>query len=161
MFISDFLTPAWAAGFFGHSGPLSPAAKEYWTQGVQFFGNVVVGTAWFLGTKLFWRQTAPIYKANIETFFTQLNTPVNFAREEGAHTANDDRQSQAIGWLCLAYGAFVVLLAAIPNPLSGRLAFVGCGSLVLLVAWLLLRRPRLAPGRATDSTAHSGHVPPR
>jgi Na+/proline symporter len=145
MFISDFLTPEWAAGFFGHAGPLSASAKEYWTQAVQFFGNVAVGTTWFLGTKFFWQQTAPAYKTDIETFFVQLNTPVNFAQEEGAHNANDDRQSQAIGWLCLAYGAFVVLLAAIPNPLAGRLAFVGCGSLVLLVAWLLLRRPRPLP----------------
>jgi SSS family transporter len=139
LFISDTLTPEWAAQFFGIQRPIDAAAREYWTQGIQFFGNVVVGSAWFLGTKLLWRQTAATYKADIGTFFTNLNTPVDFNREEGAHNANDDRQSQAIGWLCLAYGGFVILLAAIPNPISGRLAFIGCGSLVTLIGWLLVR----------------------
>ena len=145
LFISDVLTPEWAARTFGATGPLSPASREYWTQGIQFFGNVVVGSAWFVSTKLFWRRTAPAYQADIETFFTRLNTPVDFAREEGAHAANDDRQSAAIGWLCLAYGAFVLLLAAIPNPLTGRLAFVGCGGLVTAVGWLLVRQSRNRP----------------
>jgi hypothetical protein len=81
-------------------------------------------------------------------FFTNLNTPVDFNREEGAHNANDDRQSRAIGWLCLAYGGFVLLLAAIPNPITGRLAFIGCGSLVTIIGWLLVRQsgqPKPAP----------------
>jgi SSS family solute:Na+ symporter len=145
LFISDVLTPDWAARTFGAAGPLSPASREYWTQGIQFFGNVLVGSAWFVSTKLFWRRTAPAYQAAIDTFFTRLNTPVDFAREEGAHAANDDRQSAAIGWLCLAYGAFVLLLAAIPNPLAGRLAFIGCGSLVTIIGWLLVRQSRARP----------------
>ena len=142
MFISDYLTPEWAAQCFGVTGHLTASAQEYWTQSIQFFGNVVVGSAWFLGTKLFWHQTAPAYQADIGTFFTNLNTPVDFAREEGAHNANDDRQSHAIGWLCLAYGTFVFLLAAIPNPLTGRLAFLGCGVLVTIVGGLLVRQSR-------------------
>jgi SSS family transporter len=148
MFISDTLTPEWAVQFLGVNQPLDAASREYWTQGIQFFGNVVVGTAWFLGTKLLWRQTAPAYKTDIGVFFTNLNTPVDFNREEGAHNANDDRQSRAIGWLCLAYGGFVLLLAAIPNPITGRLAFIGCGSLVTIIGWLLVRQsgqPKPAP----------------
>ncbi|MDO8544259.1 MAG: hypothetical protein Q7S40_27790 [Opitutaceae bacterium] len=142
MFISDHLTPEWASRFFGVQRPLDAVSREYWTQGIQFFGNVIIGSAWFISTKLFWRQTAPAYKADIETFFVQMNTPVDFAREEGAHNANDERQSAVIGWLCLAYGAFVILLALIPNPPSGRLAFVGCGGLVTCVALLLLHHAR-------------------
>ena len=44
----------------------------------------------------------------------------------------------AVGWLCVAYGGFVLLLALIPNPLIGRLAFIGCGALVVGVGALLL-----------------------
>ena len=138
--ISDYLTPEWAARTFGVTGTLTAASREYWTQGIQFFGNVVIGTAWFLGTKLCWRRTSPDQQAEIKMFFTRLETPVDFAREEGASSANDARQSRAVGWLCLAYGGFVVLLAVIPNPLTGRLAFLGCGSLVSVVGWLLLRQ---------------------
>ena len=142
LFMSDLLTPEWAAQVFGVATPLDAASREYWIQGIQFFGNVVVGTAWFVGTKLFWRRTSPAHRAAIGTFFVQLNTPVDFAREEGAAAANDHRQSSAIGWLCLVYGAFVAVLAAIPNPPSGRLAFLGCGLLVAATGALLLRESR-------------------
>ena len=149
IFISDHLTPEWAARAFGIFGDLTPTSRENWVQAIQFFGNVVVASTWFVGTKVFWRQTAPGYKADIETFFTRLNTPVDFAREEGSANANDARQSRVIGWLCLAYGVFVLLLAAIPNPLGGRLAFIGCGAVVILVALLLLVTSRTQPGGAT------------
>lgn len=142
MFISDALTPEWAARFFGATGPLDASAREYWTQGIQFFGNVIVGSAWFIGTKLFWSRSSAAHRAEIGTFFVKLDTPVDFNREEGAGAANDARQSRAIAWLCLAYGGFVLVLAAIPNPLLGRLAFVGCGGLVAGVGALLLRSSR-------------------
>jgi solute:Na+ symporter, SSS family len=142
MFISDFLTLAWAAQFFGVATPLDAASREYWTQSIQFFGNVIVGSAWFIGTKLFWRQTAPEAKTAIATFFNRLDTPVDFAAEHGAAEANDDRQSRLIGWLCLAYGAFIILLAIIPNPPTGRLAFVGCGGVVAAIGLLLVSRSR-------------------
>ncbi|QYM78979.1 hypothetical protein K0B96_17005 [Horticoccus luteus] len=145
MFISDVLTPDWAAHFFGTTQPLDATSREYWTQGIQFFGNVVVGSAWFIGTKLFWSRSAASQRAEIDTFFVKLNTPVDFAREEGAAAANDSRQSRAIGWLCLAYGGFVTVLALIPNPALGRLAFVGCGALVAGVGALLLRSSTRSP----------------
>ena len=49
---------------------------------------------------------------------------------------------RSVGWLCLAYGAFVALLAVIPNPTLGRLAFLGCGGIVALVGWALLTASR-------------------
>jgi Na+/proline symporter len=142
MSISDALTSEWAAQVFGVAGPLDAEAREYWTQGIQFFGNVVIGTAWFVGTKLFWSRSTPESRAQVETFFVKLNTPVDFAREEGALAANDAHQSRVIGWLCLAYGGFVTVLTVIPNPVLGRLAFLGCGLLVAGVGALLLRSSR-------------------
>lgn len=143
LFISDVLTPAWAAAQFGVT--LDASSREYWTQGIQFFGNVIVGSAWFAGTALFWNRTSPAYKADIETFFTRLNTPVDFDREEGAHNANDAQQQAAIGWLSLAYGGFVILLALIPNAAVGRLAFLGCGGLVLGIGLALVLSSRRRP----------------
>ena len=134
--ISRFLTPEWAAPLFGYTAPLDAGAKEYWRQAIELFGNITVGSIWFLSTTLFWRGTTPEHKANVGEFFTRFNEPVDFAKEEGA--GNDARQSTAVGWLCLAYGGFVLLLALIPNPLIGRLAFVGCGALVAIIGGLLL-----------------------
>ena len=63
-------------------------------------------------------------------------------REEGAYAANDTRQSAAIGWLSLTYGLFVMLLATIPNRATGRLAFVGCGGVALIVGIALIKSAR-------------------
>jgi len=144
LLIDRFLSPEWAAHFFGHSGPMSSDTEEYWRQGVQLIGNVLLGTTWFAFSALFWKKTDPARRAQIEQFIVRLDTPVDFVREEGAAAANDARQAGAVGWLCLAYGGFVLLLALIPNPPMGRLAFVGCGSLVLAVALMLLRSARAA-----------------
>lgn len=134
--ISRFLTPEWAAGVFGHTGTLDHTAREYWRQSVELFGNIAVGSLWFLGTVYFWNGSTPAHQANVAEFFTRFNRPVDFAQEEGA--GNDARQQSAVAWLCLAYGAFVSLLALIPNPLVGRLAFLGCGGLVTIIGALLL-----------------------
>lgn len=142
LLIGHWFSPEWAASLLGLRLPLSASATEFWVQGSGFFGNVAVGTAWFLGTKLFWSRTSPAYRADIETFFVRLNTPVNFEREEGADAAIDGRQSSVIGWLCVVYGMFVTLLAVIPNPLSGRLAFVGCGGFVVTVGIALIASAR-------------------
>lgn len=142
--IDRYLSPGWAAQFFGKTAPLDPASQEYWRQGIQLFGNVALGTGWFLFTTLFWKQSPPAHRAEVEAFSTQLDTPIDFAREEGAANANDSRQSTAVGWLCLTYGSFVLLLTLIPNPPLGRLAFVGCGGLVVVVGAVLLRSARRA-----------------
>jgi Na+/proline symporter len=143
MFISDALTPEWAAAKFGVT--LDAASREYWTQGIQFFGNVVIAAGWFVATSLFWNRTSPEYRAAIETFFARLKTPVDFAKEEGAHNANDPQQQAAIGWLSIAYGAFVTLLALIPKSLAGRFAFIGCGSVVLVIGAMLVFSSRQRP----------------
>ena len=142
LLISRFLTPEWAAPLFGYTGPLDNTAKEYWRQGIELFGNIAIGSTWFVGTMLCWQGTTAEHKANVAEFFTRFNQPVDFAKEEGA--GNAAQQSAAVGWLCIAYGGFVLLLALIPNPLIGRLAFVGCGALVVGIGALLLftaRRP--------------------
>jgi hypothetical protein len=141
--ISRFLTPEWAASIFGYTVPLDDHTKEYWRQAIELLGNIAIGSAWFLGSTFFWRLSTPEHQANVAEFFTRFNRPIDFAQEEGAD--NDARQSSAVGWLCLAYGGFVLLLALIPNPLSGRLAFIGCGGIVLLIGAVLLRSSRREP----------------
>jgi Na+/proline symporter len=142
LFITQVLTPEWAAAFFHVGHPLDEAAREYWRQSIEMYGNVAVCAAWFFATKLFWSATSEEHRTQVIEFYRRLNTPVNFAAEEGAHNANDARQESVVGWLCLAYGVFVTLLALIPNPLPGRLAFVGCGVVVAGIGALLLSASR-------------------
>jgi SSS family transporter len=148
LLITEYLTPEWAAAAFNVGAPLDKAAREYWRQGIELFGNISVGTLWFLGTKLYWDRCTEEHRTLVADFYARLNRPVDFAREEGA--ANDSRQATVVGWLCVAYGGFLTLLALIPNPLIGRLAFLGCGAVVLAIAGALL-----AAGRAATASANS------
>ncbi|MBL9187626.1 MAG: hypothetical protein JNK23_09125 [Opitutaceae bacterium] len=142
LFITNQLTPEWAAEFFGRGRALDATSAEYWRQSAELFGNVAICSLWFIGTKFFWSRASADTHARVAEFFHRLNTPVDFNREEGAAAANDARQSRVVGWLCVAYGAFIALLAAIPNPLGGRLAFIGCGAIVLLIGWALVAASR-------------------
>jgi solute:Na+ symporter, SSS family len=143
--IGEFFTPKWGASVFGQGKELDAASVEYLVQGIQFFTNVILASAWFIGTKIFWHRCSPDYRAQVTEFFTRMNTPVDFAKEEGTHAANDSQQSATVGWLSLAYGLFVCLLALIPNSAVGRVAFLGCGGVVLFIGTALVLSSRRRP----------------
>ena len=146
LLITNNLTTAWASDFFQLEQPLTGSTGEYWRQSAELFGNVAICSLWFVGTKLFWSRLPGEKQAQVEEFFRRLRTPVDFAREEGALAANDRRQSRVVGGLCIAYGVFVSLLALIPNPITGRLAFIGCGSIVFAIGATLIASSRRNPG---------------
>jgi Na+/proline symporter len=142
-FITDrYLDIAWAAQKFGVIDNVTNWERQNWEQGIGVFTITGAGLAWFLFARLFYRHESPEQKASIEKMCLNLATPVDYAKEESA--ATDDKQSWLIGWLCLPYGAVVCLMALIPNPLIGRLAFLFCGGVVLLIGWLLVRQSRTA-----------------
>ena len=134
---SRVVQTAWLLIFLGVAW-LTPAPASGVLAVLKWAGLLLIG----LLPLVFFRNPTEEEKSQIMEFFRRLNTPVDFAREEGAANANDARQESVVGWLCLAYGGFVTLLAAIPNPLIGRLAFVGCGLLVAGVGALLLSAAR-------------------
>jgi hypothetical protein len=193
LFITNNLTPAWAAQAFHTGHALDAASGEYWRQAIEMFGNVGICAIWFLGTKLAWRMRRGVIvsrvvwlaiflaagcltpspasvilvglkwlalagvgllsfvffrppdavdRQRVSDFVVRFNTPVEPTGEIGAGPANDARQERVVGLLCLAYGAFIALLALIPNPSAGRAAFVGCGSIVAAVGGLLLAASR-------------------
>ena len=80
-------------------------------------------------------QRKPIAIAKIDR-----KTPVDFEKEEGA--GSDNLQAKIMGLLCLIYGGFLLLLMAIPNPWTGRLAFAFCGAMMAGIGWLLSRASR-------------------
>jgi SSS family solute:Na+ symporter len=144
-FLTDrYLNIAWAAQTFGVIDDVTHWERQNWEQGIGVFTILGAGLAWFLFTKLFYRYETPANKAEIERYCTNLATPVDYAKEEKS-AATDDKQSWLIGWLCLPYGAVVVLMALIPNPLVGRLSFVFCGGVVMLIGWALVKQARAKP----------------
>ena len=147
-FVTSFVTDryfdiAWAARKFGVIDDVTTWERQNWEQGIGVFTILAAGIAWFLFARLFYRHENPEQKAAIEQMCVNLATPVDYAREESV--ATDDKQSWLIGWLCLPYGAVVCLMALIPNPLVGRLAFLFCGGVVILIGGLLVKQARTKP----------------
>ena len=101
------------------------------------FANVIICTVWFFFTSLFYKSSSEVHKNRVDKFFEAMRTPIDFEKEIGA--GKDSVQSKTLGNLCLIYGGFVTLMALVPNPPTGRLAFLFCGGLIGGVGWLLYR----------------------
>lgn len=125
--VTRFFGAPWLERTFGLD-PLTAAERGYWTVTAGLFAVVLVAGAWFFFACRFWRFTPEADRRRIEEFDTRSRTPVDFAAEVGA--GSDFRQGRLLGGLCLAYGGFVLLLALIPNPWTGRLGFLFCGLVI-------------------------------
>lgn len=141
-----YLTAAWIQHVMGWSEPLTRREESDWVLLLGVLLNFTVCTAWFFGSCLFARWHPAQECERVETFFRRVSTPVDFAREEGADS--DALQGSVLSRLCLAYGAFVALLALIPNPLKGRLSILFCAACLLGVGGLLRRAARLSAARS-------------
>ena len=123
--------------WFGFSAPYSPQETKYYYMFATPAAVGVVAITWFFFTSLFYESSSATYKASVEEFFTRLKEPVH--RAPGQVTREDTSIAASIGKLCLIYGSFVMLSAAIPNSIGGRLCFIGSGGTMvatgLFVRW--------------------------
>ena len=138
---SNFLNIDWAVSMFGSSDGITNWERQNWEQGIGVFTITGAGLLWFLFIRRFYAGQTDQQKADIETFSTNLDRPVDFGDEDtGPET--DDKQSYIMGWLCIPYGAVVILMALIPNPMLGRFAFLFCGITVITIGTLLVRQSK-------------------
>jgi Na+/proline symporter len=121
------------------------------------FAVVGIGTAWFLMTGLFYRHSSVEHRARIETMRRNLNTPVHEA-STGTATKNQSLY-KVLGVLGTMYGVAICLLALIPNGVSGRISFLFCGAVMLLIGLIMLHKSRSshtpAPEPKPDAAADS------
>lgn len=134
-----YLGPDWLQSTFDLA-PLSAADRSYWTVAAGLFINTAVGTAWFFGTMHWWPREKSAVRERILEFHERTLRPVDFAAEEGA--GSDNLQARILGLLALCYGGFICLLALIPNPMIGRLCFLFCGGVVVVIGLILRRAAR-------------------
>jgi SSS family solute:Na+ symporter len=67
-----------------------------------------------------------------------------------------------IGALCMVYGGFILLLMAIPNRGTGRLAFLFCGGVMFAVGavlWVVGKRRAAQPAHVTSAAAEVNMMP--
>jgi solute:Na+ symporter, SSS family len=155
LFTTSYLDAAWAQRTFDLA-PLNASDRSNWTVTAGLLMNVSLGCLWFFGTRAFWHRSPAAYRQRVEAFFVQMRTPIDFKREIGEES--DSQQGLVLGLLCLCYGGFITLLALIPNPPMGRLGFVFCGGVVILIGLGLrraARRHRPPAGQPTAATVTS------
>jgi len=128
-------------GWLGLRGPFLPEEVTQLNLIVTVATVTVTCTAWFFLTSLFYRRTPEAYRGSVDAFFARLRAPIS----EVDRGRPDDHSSLVvwIGTLCLLYGGFVMMLAAIPNPRDGRLCFLACGGVMAGVGGLLTFRRRV------------------
>jgi len=120
-------------GWTGH--PLTVRESDDWFLLLGVLLDVIVCSAWFLGSCLFANARSTPEKERVEQFFTQMQTPIDFHKEEG--DGNDAQQYRTLGLLSLVYGVFISLLLLIPNSPLGRLGMFTCAGTMLGVGGLL------------------------
>jgi Na+/proline symporter len=142
--------PDWIAALPGINGQLLKEETISLTLILTVGLVACVCAGWFFFTSLFYERSSMAYKASVEEFFVRLRQPMG--TRDGEEVKENLTIELSIGRLCLIYGVFVILMASIPNPLSGRLAFVFCGGVMALTGWLLVRhytiraaKPAVAP----------------
>ncbi len=138
--IGAFFNVEFASRLLGRT--LAGAEVNYWMAGVSVFANIIFCGGWFLLTSLWWNRLPEKRRAEIEAFNDRMRRPI--AESEADGTTTDYHQAHLMGRVAIGFGAFVILLALIPNPLLGRVAFLFCGGCVLGVG-VLLRRSGRAP----------------
>ncbi len=119
----------------GLAGPYKPEEATQFTLFATVAGVVIACVAWFFFTSLFYESTSPEYKATVDEFFSRLRTPIGDLTEE--QVKENHKVVGAIGLLCVIFGAFVILMALVPNAFLGRLAFVFCGGIIFLTGRVL------------------------
>ncbi len=131
-----FLTASWVQGFMHwNNQPLSAREADDWVLLLGVLLDAIVCSAWFLGSCFFAGTRSTEEKECVERFFTQMQTPVDFQKEEGE--GNDAQQYRTLGLLSLTYGTFISLLVLIPNSPRGRLGMFACAGTMLGVGGLL------------------------
>ena len=131
------LPPEAFTRLFGSTHALNADEGTYFLLFATVLIDTAVCTLWFFSTSMFYATSDAVQRESIDRFFVNLETPI-----EGTNAAAADDGEQMyvmLGQLCLVYGAFVLLLIVIPNPLEGRACFLFCGG-IIFTAGLILRR---------------------
>ncbi len=155
--LGKYVTPELFQRWMGWETPLNGDEKTYLKLAITTLGGtVIVGSSWYFFTSLFYKAAPADERERVETFFTNLRTPVDKHGVHGVQTA----VYKLLGTLCMVYGGFILLLMAIPNSIGGRTAFLFCGGVMFAVGvTLALRSKRLQRAAVADRSADSLSAP--
>lgn len=91
----------------------------------------------FFVSKFFYKKIPSTEKERIESFYANMETPVDFEREVGCNS--DAFQLKQIGIFSLVLGSLILLLLLLDNPLGGRIGILCIAGFIMTVGIAMLR----------------------
>lgn len=140
-FVAFVVTPEMIEKIFHLSTPLT--SREFsdlqsMTLGVGLHACITL--PFFLISQLFYKGRSKERQEEVDLFFNNVETEVVSDENEGDDL--DNQQRGMLGKLIFIMGIAVMALMIVPNPLSGRLVFIGVGGIVSIVGGGLLLSAR-------------------
>ena len=137
--LGKYFSPEVFQRWIGWARPLNGDEATYLKLAVTTLGGtVLVGSAWYFFTSLFYKFASAAERKRIDDFFAGLHTPVEKQGVQVVQTAI----YKLLGSLCLVYGGFILVLVLIPNRFTGRLAFLFCGGVMFSAGAILFRKSK-------------------
>jgi len=140
-------TPHWFAELSG-MGELTKRETSELRNIITIAAHLVLTAGFFISTKLFYKEPSAEDVMREETFFKMLERPV--IAEEG-QDEYDRMQRSRLGALVTYMGIGLLLMIMIPNPIWGRLMFLGCALAIMLIGYLLKKGANV-PSPEVDKT---------
>ncbi|GLT15408.1 sodium:solute symporter family protein [Vibrio algivorus] len=135
--------------FFGLEQALTGREWSDLKVALSLAAHVVFTGGFFLLTMLFYRGRTPEREAEVERLFENWNTPV-VSSGEAQHDL-DTKQRSMLGRLICTAGFGVLAMALLPNEMTGRMLFLLCGSIVLVVGVLLVNASKVQHQTVSES----------
>ena len=132
-FMKEILTPQLVAHWLGLS-ELTDREVVDMNLMLTLAAHVFITAGFFCATALFYSADKDPDTQTREKFFSDLETPVI---ADGAQDEYDRQQRDKLGSMVTTMGAGILLMALIPNPMWGRMIFVGCALTILIVGFFL------------------------
>ena len=99
-------------------------------------GQVFITGGFFCLTSLFYREVSDKYAPQRLDFFKDLETPVIADFEQDSY---DRQQRRKLGTIVSYMGVGLLAMILIPNPTWGRVIFLACAAILILIGYILKR----------------------
>ncbi|MGF1735671.1 sodium:solute symporter family protein [Photobacterium satsumensis] len=137
--VVKIFTPHFVAGWFGIEELTGREVGEMRTM-ITIAAHLILTAGFFCLTTLFYKEENDPYIETTKEFFEDVDTEC--VSEEGQDIV-DRMQRAKLGTLVTYMAAGLTLMVLIPNPLWGRLLFLGCAVVIFAVGYGLKKSAQL------------------
>lgn len=137
--IVNVFTPQVVAGWFGIDQLTGREISEFRTT-ITIAAHLIFTAGFFWATTLFYKEEQDANKEVCEQFFKDVETEC--VSEDGQYIV-DRMQRNKLGTLVMYMAAGLTLMILIPNPLWGRILFLGCAASIFAIGYALKKSARL------------------